>query len=176
MAATVDGAAGTRATTSTSFSRTTEPVDYGVFRGSDDQPTSLPPPPFHTGAVAAVVMIELSPAATRPSLEQPPLPSTLHLAAPLELAAAHLRTTGVVANAMLVIETFSLVTVARKPLEPVAKMLLCSSSDPPAASSSRVKGAGVWCAVKVRDELNLCGCFVKVFKMRVMIEGMCVWS
>jgi len=39
-----------------------------------------------------------------------------------------------------------------------------------------VKGAGVWCAVKVRDELNLFGCFVKVFKMRVMIEGMRVWS
>ncbi|QCD79120.1 hypothetical protein DEO72_LG1g2759 [Vigna unguiculata] len=56
-------------------------------RGSDDQPTLLPPPPFHTGAVAV-----------------------------------HLRTTGVVANATLVIETFSLVTVARKPLEPVAKI------------------------------------------------------
>ncbi|QCE14635.1 hypothetical protein DEO72_LG11g1638 [Vigna unguiculata] len=33
----------------------------------------------------------------------------------------------------LVSETFSLVTIARKPWEPVAKMLLCSSSDPSAA-------------------------------------------
>ncbi|QCE00566.1 hypothetical protein DEO72_LG7g1856 [Vigna unguiculata] len=44
-----------------SFSRTTEPVGYCIFRTSNDQPTLLPSPPFHTEAVAVAIGSHLFP-------------------------------------------------------------------------------------------------------------------